>query len=88
MVNGEFKTPPIQIIEWWDSFAIEDEWYEVGTKHPPRHIVSSGYVVGEDEHYVYLASTFDPTSGNYSVAIAIYKPCIVNKTPLASAGYL
>lgn len=86
-MNDEHKTPPIQIVEWWDSFAIEDEWYELSAKHPPRHILSSGYIVGEDDNYLYLASTFDPTSGTYSVALAIYKPCVVARTPLASAGY-
>lgn len=87
MVTEEFKTPPIHIIEWWDSFSIEDEWYDLNSKHPHRHIFSAGYLVGEDEHYLHLATTFDPYSGTYSVAIAIYKPCIVNRTPLATSGY-
>ena len=46
MVTTEHKTPPIHIIEWWDSFSIEDEWYDLDTKHPHRHIFSTGYVVG------------------------------------------
>lgn len=83
----EHKTPPIQIVEWWDSFSIEDEWYDLDTKHPHRHIFSTGYVVGEDEHYIHLATTFDPYSNTYSVAIAIYKPCIVNRIPLAASGF-
>jgi hypothetical protein len=87
MVSEEHKAPPIHIIEWTDSFSIEDEWYNVGESHDPRNILTCGYVVGEDDKYVYIATTFDTGSGMYSVGIGIYKPCITSRTVLATAGY-
>lgn len=87
MVNEEHKTPPVHIIEWTDSFGIDDEWYTVGEPHDHRNIVTCGYLVGEDDKYVHIATTFDTGSGMYSVAIAVYKPCITNRTVLAAAGY-
>jgi hypothetical protein len=87
VVSEEFKTPPIHIVEWTDSFSIEDEWYTVNEPHEPRCIVTCGYLVGEDDKYVHLATTFDTGSGMYSVAIAVYKPCITNRSVLAAAGY-
>jgi hypothetical protein len=81
------KAPKIQLIEWTDTFAIEDEWYDLNTKHPARHILTCGYLVGEDDQYVHLATTFDRDSETYSVAIAIYKPCIQARTTIAPKGY-
>jgi len=82
------KTPKIELIHWIDTFAIEDEWYDINTPHPPRHIYTCGYLVGEDDKYVHLATTFDIDSETYSVAIAIYKPCIQHRDTLAAPGYL
>lgn len=87
MVTKQHQTPKIELIEWIDTFAIEDEWYDLNTPHPPRHIITCGYLVGEDKKYVHLATTFDIDSGMYSVAIAIYKPCITSRTTIADPGY-
>lgn len=81
------KTPQIELIEWIDSFGIDDEWFDVDTRHEPRSIMTVGYHVGETSDYVCIATTFDGESGTYSVAIAIYKPCIKSRTLLAEAGY-
>lgn len=87
MVDKPFQTPPIEIIHWTDTFGIDDDWYELGHKHDPRHIITCGYLVGETKNYVNLATTIDPTTETYTVAIAIYKPCITSRNTLAPKGY-
>ena len=32
------KTPQIDLVEWYDSFGIEDEWHEVNCKHDHKVI--------------------------------------------------
>jgi hypothetical protein len=81
------KPPQIELVLWIDSFGIDDEWFDLNTKHDPRKILSVGYHVGETPDYLYLATTFDPDSGTYSVAIAVYKPCIKHREVLARPGY-
>ena len=81
------KTPRIDLVEWYDSFGIEDEWHEVNCKHDHKVIVSVGYLVGETLDYLYLATTIDEESGTYACAIAIFKPCIKTRSTLAEAGY-
>ena len=81
------KTPRIDLVEWYDSFGIEDEWYEVNCKHDHKVIVSVGYLVGETLDYLYLATTVDEESETYACAIAIFKPCIKTRSTLAEAGY-
>ncbi|MFZ9070964.1 MAG: hypothetical protein ACO2Z7_06820 [Burkholderiaceae bacterium] len=81
------KTPRIDLVEWYDSFGIEDEWHEVNCKHDHKVIVSVGYLVGETLDYLYLATTVDEESETYACAIAIFKPCIKTRSTLAEAGY-
>jgi len=81
------KTPRIDLVEWYDSFGIEDEWHEVNCKHDHKVIVSVGYLVGETLDYLYLATTIDEESETYACAIAIFKPCIKTRSTLAEAGY-
>ena len=81
------KTPRIELVEWYDSFGIEDEWHEVNCKHDHKVIVSVGYLVGETLDYLYLATTVDEESETYACAIAIFKPCIKTRSTLAEAGY-
>jgi hypothetical protein len=81
------KTPRIDLVEWYDSFGIEDEWHEVNCKHDHKIIVSVGYLVGETLDYLYLATTVDEESETYACAIAIFKPCIKTRSTLAEAGY-
>ena len=81
------KPPQIELVEWVDSFGIDDEWFNLDTMHEARTILSVGYHVGENYDYLYLASTFDGESATYSVAIAIYKPCIRNRTVIAKPGF-
>jgi hypothetical protein len=81
------KTPRIDLVEWYDSFGIEDEWHEVNCKHDHKVIVSVGYLVGETLDYLYLATTVDEDSETYACAIAIFKPCIKTRSTLAEAGY-
>ncbi|MGA1564484.1 MAG: hypothetical protein ACO35C_07730, partial [Pontimonas sp.] len=81
------KTPRIDLVEWFDSFGIEDEWHEVNCKHDHKVIVSVGYLVGETLDYLYLATTVDEESETYACAIAIFKPCIKTRSTLAEAGY-
>ena len=81
------KSPLIELIRWTDSFGIDDEWYDLDTVHEAREILSVGYNVGETLSYVYLATTFDRESATYSVAIAVYKPCIKARIKLAEAGF-
>lgn len=81
------KPPRVELLEWIDSFGIDDEWFDLDTIHESRTILSVGYNVGETSNYVYLATTFDAESATYSVAIAVYKPCIKNRTTLAEAGF-
>ena len=81
------KTPRINLVEWYDSFGIEDEWHEVNCKHDHKVIVSVGYLVGETLDYLYLATTVDEESETYACAIAIFKPCIKTRSTLAEAGY-
>jgi hypothetical protein len=81
------KTPRIDLVEWYDSFGIEDEWHEVNCKHDHKVIVSVGYLVGETLDYLYLATTVDEESETYACAIAIFKPCIKSRSTLAEAGY-
>ncbi len=81
------KTPQIDLVEWYDSFGIEDEWHEVNCKHDHKVIVSVGYLVGETLDYLYLATTVDEESETYACAIAIFKPCIKTRSTLAEAGY-
>ena len=81
------KTPRIDLVEWYDSFGIEDEWHEVNCTHDLKVIVSVGYLVGETLDYLYLATTVDEESETYACAIAIFKPCIKTRSTLAEAGY-
>ena len=81
------NTPRIDLVEWYDSFGIEDEWHEVNCKHDHKVIVSVGYLVGETLDYLYLATTVDEESETYACAIAIFKPCIKTRSTLAEAGY-
>jgi hypothetical protein len=81
------KTPRIDLVEWYDSFGIEDEWHDVNCKHDHKVIVSVGYLVGETLDYLYLATTVDEESETYACAIAIFKPCIKTRSTLAEAGY-
>lgn len=82
-----YKPPRIELALWIDSFGIDDEWYDLDTKHEARPILTVGYNVGETTDYLYLATTFDPEGGTYSVAIAVYKPCIKHREVLAESGY-
>jgi len=81
------KPPQIILVEWVDSFGIDDEWFDLDTKHEHRTILTVGYHVGETLDYLYIATTFDPESATYSVAIAVYKPCIKSRQVLAEAGF-
>ena len=81
------KTPRIDLVEWFDSFGIEDEWHEVNCKHDQKVIVSVGYLVGETIDYLYLATTIDEETETYACAIAIFKPCIKSRQVLAEAGF-
>lgn len=81
------KPPRIELVTWIDSFGIDDEWFDLDHIHEPREVLTVGYNVGETLNYLYLATTFDSDSGTYSVAIAVYKPCIKARITLAEAGF-
>lgn len=72
--------PPIVHVRWWDTFGIDDGWYDLNEPHHNRILETCGYLVGETENYLHIASTFDLYSGQYTTAIAIYKPCIKSRT--------
>ena len=73
-------TPPRITIRWWDTYAIEDDWYDLDTPHHDRILETTGFLVGETPHYLHIAATWDTHSGQYTTAIAIHKPCIDSRS--------
>jgi len=74
--------PPVVHIKWQDTFGIDDGWYDLNDPHHDRILETTGFLVGETNNYVHVATTWDTHSGQYTTAIAIYKPCIKSRTTL------
>ena len=75
--------PPLVTVKWKDTYSMDDLWMSYDDDFDPetRYVYSTGFLVGESEEYVAIASTFDPDSGCYGNGIFILKCCIVSNTP-------
>jgi len=73
-------TPPRITIRWWDTYGIEDGWYDLETPHHDRILETTGFLVGETNNYVHVATTWDTHSEQYTTAIAILKRCIDSRS--------
>lgn len=80
-------TPPIVHVTWMDTYAIEDEWYDLGTPQPNRILETTGFLVGQTDNYYHIATTYDTHSNQYSVAIAVYKPSVIERHILRPQTY-
>jgi len=68
--------PPIVHVIWQDTYALDDEWHPAAVTIERRLIRTIGFKIAENDEYVVIASTYDPTADTYGSAIAIHKPCI------------
>lgn len=69
--------PPLVEVFWEDHYSIGDDWYEVDHKHEACVLSAVGYLVHEDDMYMYVACTYELDSGKYSAGTAVLKNCIV-----------
>lgn len=68
--------PPLVEVFWEDHYSIGDDWYEPDHVHEVCILSAVGYLVSEDDLYMYVACTFEPATRNYSAGTAVLKKCI------------
>ena len=71
------QIPPLVEVFWEDHYSIGDDWYEADHKHEACVLAAVGYLVHEDDMYLYVACTYELDSGKYSAGTAVLKNCIV-----------
>lgn len=75
--NGTLpNTPPVIHVIWQDTYALDDDWHPAAVTIERRLMRTIGFKIAENDEYVLIASTYDPTADTYGSAIAIHKPCI------------
>jgi hypothetical protein len=70
--------PPLVEVFWEDHFSIDDDWYDIGTKHTMCILSAVGYLVAEDDDYYYIACTYELDTQKYSAGSAVLKNCVLN----------
>jgi len=75
-------TPEIVHVVWQDTYALEDQWIPSNPPIERRLIRTIGFKLTENNEYLVVASTYDPTSDTYGSAIAIHKPCVINSSTI------
>ena len=82
MKNPKFPHHRIVQLYWLDITGHEDTWTEQKDIKPdPTHVLSVGYLVHEDDHYVVLAEGVSADKG-YNQLSTFPKGCIVNMKEL------
>lgn len=74
--------PPLVEIYWEDHYSLGDDWYKPGHQHEVCILIAVGYLIGEDDKYYYVASTYEPATRQYSSGTAVLKNCVTQFNPL------
>jgi hypothetical protein len=85
MVTKQHRIPPLVEVFWWDHYSIGDNWYDKHDTHEPCILSAVGYVVAENNHYYWIASTYEIATGSYSSGTAVLKNCVTHTNILAEA---
>lgn len=73
-------------VDWLDHYSLGEEWYDPSIK-PGRRILSSvGFLMGEDEDYLYLSAMIDHENQTCAQGLAVLKQCIVSKKEMRIAS--
>lgn len=84
-MNKHYMLPPLVEIFWWDHYSIGDNWYERNDTHDPCVLSAVGYVVAENNHYYWIAATYEVATGSYSSGTAVLKNCVTTMNILREA---
>lgn len=76
---AETELPPLVEVFWEDHYSIGDDWFDHNFKHEVCILSAVGYVVAEDDLYLYVACTYEPATKQYSAGTAVLKKCIVER---------
>jgi hypothetical protein len=70
------ELPPLVEVFWEDHYSIGDDWFEADHKHEVCILSAVGYLVSQDDLYLYVACTYEPATKSYSAGTAVLKKCI------------
>jgi hypothetical protein len=75
--------PPIVHIIWQDTYSLDETWHPTTEPIERRLIRSIGFKINENDEYIVLAATYDPTAETYGNALAIHRPAILTIQPVS-----
>jgi len=78
---------PVVEVFWKDHYSMGDEWYDKDEKHELRILSAVGYLVSEDDEYLFIASNYDFGNDTYSGGTAVLKNCIIKRRVVSKGKF-
>lgn len=78
---------PVVEVFWKDHYGLGDDWYDEDEKHELRILSAVGYLVGENDDYLFIAANYDFGNETYSGGTAVLKNCIVKRRVVSKGKF-